>query len=101
MLPAIVIPICEEELFESLPERCGEEGIEDRIDTGVGIGQHMTANLNKTLVNARILLLPHSAPSWIFSLSENLASSNLQDGASERLYYAENPIHPPTQPPTA
>ena len=32
------------------------------------------------------LLLPHSAPSWILSLAENLASSILQDGATEWYY---------------
>ena len=30
--------------------------------------------------------LPHSAPSWILSLAENLASSILQDGATEWYY---------------
>ena len=34
-----------------------------------------------------------------FSLAENLGSFSLQDGASEWLYYVENPIHPPTRPP--
>ena len=34
-----------------------------------------------------ILFLPHSAPSWILSLAENLASSNLQDGATKWHYY--------------
>ena len=42
-------------------------------------------------------LLPHSAPSWILSLAENLASSSLQDGATEWHYYDHIP---PTQPPT-
>ena len=28
------------------------------------------------------LMLPHSAPSWIFSQAENLASPSLQDGPS-------------------
>ena len=41
------------------------------------------------------VLLPNSAPSWIFSWTENLSSSNLQDGASEKLDYVENPTHPP------
>ena len=36
-----------------------------------------------------------------FSKAENLASFSLQDGASERLYYVENPTHPPTQPPNS
>ena len=31
--------------------------------------------------------LPHSAPSWILSQAENLASSNLQDGATKWYYY--------------
>ena len=30
-----------------------------------------------------------------FSKAENLASFSLQDGASERLDYVENPTHPP------
>ena len=34
-----------------------------------------------------LLSLPHSAPSWILSLAENLASSNLQDGATKWHYY--------------
>ena len=35
---------------------------------------------------AGYVLLPHSAPSWILSLAENLASSILQDGATEWYY---------------
>ena len=32
-------------------------------------------------------LLPHSAPSWILSQAENLASSSLQDGATKWYYF--------------
>ena len=35
--------------------------------------------------------LPHSAPSWIFSQAENLASFSLQDGATEWYYYCQEP----------
>ena len=34
-------------------------------------------------------LLPHSAPSWIFSQAENLASSSLQDGATKWYYFLQ------------
>ena len=34
-----------------------------------------------------VSLLPHSAPSWISSYAENLASSSLQDGATTWHYY--------------
>ena len=34
-----------------------------------------------------ITFLPHSAPSWILSQAEILASSNLQDGATKWYYY--------------
>ena len=44
------------------------------------------------------LFLPHSAPSWILSLSENFASSILQDGATEWHYsYHILATHPPYQ----
>ena len=39
------------------------------------------------LTKQEMELLPHSAPSWILSLAENLASSNLQDGATKWHYY--------------
>ena len=42
------------------------------------------------------LILPHSAPSWILSKAENLASSSLQDGATKWYYFLEEP---PTHPP--
>ena len=32
-------------------------------------------------------ILPHSAPSWILSKAENLASSSLQDGATKWYYF--------------
>ena len=32
------------------------------------------------------MILPHKAPSWILSKSENLASPSLQDGASKWVY---------------
>ena len=38
-------------------------------------------------VGKQNVLLPHSAPSWILSWAENLASSSLQDGATKWLYY--------------
>ena len=41
-----------------------------------------------------VIFLPHSAPSWILSLAENLASSSLQDGATKWLYYLTKPPHP-------
>ena len=44
------------------------------------------------------LELPHSAPSWILSKAENLASTSLQDGVTQ-WHYSEA-THPPTQPPT-
>ena len=37
-------------------------------------------------------VLPHSAPSWIFSEAEIIASSSLQDGAMEWNYFLEE--HP-------
>ena len=41
-------------------------------------------------------MLPHSVPSWMFSLAENLASSILQDGAMEWHYSYHIPTtHPP------
>ena len=40
------------------------------------------------------------APSWIFSLAENLASSSLQDGATKWIYYVAGTTHPPTNPPS-
>ena len=37
------------------------------------------------------------APSWILSSAENLASSNLQDGATKWYYFLkESPTHPTT-----
>ena len=36
-------------------------------------------------------LLPHSAPSWILSPAENLASSSLQDGATNWYYFLSKP----------
>ena len=41
-------------------------------------------------------ILPHSAPSWILSLVENLARFNLQDGATEWHYSLTGTTHPPT-----
>ena len=37
-------------------------------------------------------LLPQSAPSWILSRAENLASSSLQDGATKWYYYCQEPV---------
>ena len=39
-------------------------------------------------------ILLHSAPSWILSKVENLASTSLQDGATKWHYYEET-THPP------
>ena len=39
-------------------------------------------------------MLPHSVPSWMFSLAENLASSILQDGAMEWHDYVPTTTHP-------
>ena len=39
--------------------------------------------------------MPHSAPSWILSQAENLASSSLQDGATEWCYSLAWTIHSP------
>ena len=44
-------------------------------------------------------ILPHSAPYWILSLAENLASSSFQDGATEWHYSLTGTTHPPTHPP--
>ena len=43
-----------------------------------------------------IKILPHSAPSWILSLAENLASSNLQDGARTGTIITQWPSQPAT-----
>ena len=50
--------------------------------------------------SAQPSLLPHSAPSWILSKSENLASSSLQDGATKCLYYQTEPAGRPPGHPT-
>ena len=49
-------------------------------------------------------ILPHSAPSWILSKAENLASSSLQDGATKWYYFLSKPADrpaglPSTRPP--
>ena len=44
-----------------------------------------------------IWLLPHSAPSWILSKAENLASPSLQDGATKWVYFLKE-NHQPTWP---
>ena len=36
-------------------------------------------------------MLPHSAPSWILSIAENILSSILQDGATEWHYSYHTP----------
>ena len=47
----------------------------------------------------RKIFLPHSAPSWVLSLAENLASSNLQGGATKWHYNCKEPSsHPPIHP---
>ena len=66
--------------------------------------QNLESNLKlqshwNTNTNLRIMffcLLPHSAPSWILSLSENFASSILQDGATEWHYSYHVPATLPT-----
>ena len=44
-----------------------------------------------------LAMLPRSAPSWILSYAENLASFSLQDGATEWHDYVRG-THPPTHP---
>ena len=46
--------------------------------------------------NHEKFLLPHSAPSWILTLAENLASFSLQDRATEWHYDLTWTPHPPT-----
>ena len=47
------------------------------------------------------LILPHSAPSWILSQAENLASTSLQDGATKWYYFLQEPDPTdPTRPPS-
>ena len=51
--------------------------------------------------NSRPLILPwlpHSAPSWILSKAENLASSSLQDGAT-KWHHSDETTHQPSHPP--
>ena len=52
---------------------------------------------------SHIQILPHSAPSWILSNAENLASFSLQDGATKWYYFLSEtgrpPGHPATRPP--
>ena len=50
--------------------------------------------MGKMAYKFRILtsnILPNSAPSWILSYAENLASSSLQDEATEWHYYPDKP----------
>ena len=47
------------------------------------------------------VLLPHSAPSWILSLPENLESSSLQDGVTKWYYFLKEQTLPdPNRPPS-
>ena len=45
-------------------------------------------------VHRSLQLLPHSAPSWIVSLAENLANSILQDGATKLHDFVPATTHP-------
>ena len=58
-----------------------------------------TFTYNKHISHLYNKFLPHSAPSWIFSLAENLASSILQDEATEWHDYVPAITYPPTHPP--
>ena len=55
-------------------------------------GQEFQIYSEEGLVN--MLFLPQSALSWNFSLAENLASSILQDGATEWHYSLPLPTPP-------
>ena len=52
----------------------------------------------KKIILKFIIVLPHSAPSWILSYAENLASFSLQDGATKWHDYVPATTHPPTHP---
>ena len=39
------LPSVDEQVEESLSERRREKGVKDRIDAGVGVGQHVAGNL--------------------------------------------------------
>ena len=49
----------------------------------------------------RLSSLPHSAPSWNFSLAENHANLSLQDGATKWHYNHQDPANQPTSQPTS
>ena len=53
------------------------------------------SNLILTWGVLRYQILPHSAPSWILSKAENLASPKLQDGATKWVYFLKETTHPP------
>ena len=46
-LNALPLLLLEEEFSESRPEGCGEVGVQDGIDTRVGVGQHVGSYLKK------------------------------------------------------
>ena len=52
------------------------------------------------MIALTINILPHSAPSWILSLAENLASFSLQDEARIGTIIIEPPSQPASQQPT-
>ena len=43
--PGIVVLLSAKQLDESVAERGGEVGVEDRVDTRVGVGEHMGTDL--------------------------------------------------------
>jgi hypothetical protein len=45
--------------------------------------------------------LPHSAPSWNFSLAENLANLSLKDGATKWHYNHQDPASQPANQPAS
>ena len=46
-LPVVFVGPVKEELYKSFSKGRGEEGIEYRVDAGVGIGKDMRADLEK------------------------------------------------------
>ena len=46
LIPCTVV-FLEEEFSKSRPEGCGKVGVQDGIDTGVGVGQHVGSNLKR------------------------------------------------------
>ena len=61
----------------------GQNPKNDHLDE---LDAHFYEHFFKHVYENQYELLSHSAPSWILSLAENLASSILQDGATEWHY---------------